>query len=190
VIAAPPVRREGLARELRWNDFEDLTAAYYLLYEERETQPDIGIGLFEHRPTLADEVTWFASLYRKVLLGDAVVAVGEVAGHAVGDCVIGRVGPTAESEQAHLGTLGILVHRDHRGHGLGRAMMARALNEARGKFEMVQLTVFVVNTRARRLYQEFGFRTVGRVPKILRRNGQYYDEELMVLDLSTASANR
>ena len=187
---AAPAGHDVRARELRWGDFEDLTEAYYLLYEERETNPDIGIHLFERRPTLADEVSWFASLYRRVLLGDAIVAVGERDGRAVGNCVIGRVGPTADSEQAHQGVLGILVHRDHRGQGVGRAMLARALNEARGKFEVVQLGVLTVNSRARRLYEEFGFRTVGHMPKFMRRAGRYYDDETMVLDLTAAAANR
>jgi RimJ/RimL family protein N-acetyltransferase len=175
-------RRDVRARELRWSDFDDLRETYYLLYDERETNAEIGIGLFEHRPTVADEVTWFANLYRKALTGDAVVAVGEVDGRAVGSCVISRVGANSDSEQAHFGTLGILVHRDHRGQGVGRAMLARALAESLPVFDLVQLTVLSVNVRARRLYEEFGFRAAGRIPRALRRRGGDLDEEIMMLD--------
>jgi RimJ/RimL family protein N-acetyltransferase len=186
----PPrtAERDVRARELRWSDFDALCELYLLLYEERTSQPDVGIILFGSQPSRADEVAWFSALYRRVLAGDAVAAVGERDGRAVGDCVVSRVGPSAESEQAHVGLLGILVHRDHRGHGVGRAMLARALDECRGKFELVELRVFSINTRARHLYEEFGFQFVGRLPRMIRRNGQYYDEDVMVLDLASRSA--
>lgn len=194
----PPIdhRKSGsshddfVIRELRWTDFPSLREVYYLLYEERETNPEIGITLFETRPTDDDEIVWFSGLYRRALSGESIVAVAERDGAVVGSCVVRPHGPHPTSETGHVGELGILVHRDHRGHGIGRALMASALAQSRTKFEIVVLSVFSVNVRARRLYEEFGFVYIGTRPRHVRRGGRYYDEDLMVLDFGRSGANR
>ncbi len=179
-----------VVRELRWTDFDPLRETYYLLYEERETNPVLGIHLFAERPSLADEVRWFAGLYERVLRGDAVVRVAEVDGRVVGNCVVGRIGATATAENGHLGLLGILVHRDFRGRGVGRALLRSTLEGCRGVFELVHLSVWVENPRARRLYEEFGFVPIGRVPAGNRRGNRYHDDDLMILDLRNGAPNR
>ena len=177
-------------RELRWSDFDPIRETYWLLYDERPQQPDLGITLFGTPPSLADEVEWFSQLYRKVLAGNAVVAVGELDGTYAGHCTVARVGPGPSSEAAHVGELGILVHRDRRGRGVGRAMMAHALAQSAGKFELVRLSVFSSNVRARKLYEEFGFEEVGTLPRAIRRGEVYFDEVLMVKRLVPPLANR
>lgn len=61
-------------------------------------------------------------------------------------------------------SLGLCVAAEHRGKGLGRALLRRALDEAvlRGKRE-VHLTVMAANERALRLYLSHGFEVVGEV---------------------------
>jgi RimJ/RimL family protein N-acetyltransferase len=170
-------------RELRWTDFDPLRETYYLLYEEREAFPDLGIALFAERPSYEDEVKWFAGLYQRVLAGDAIVRVAEVDGTVVGNCTVSREGPTRTSEVGHIGVLGILVHRDHRGRGVGDALMRATIAACRGTFEILYLTVFVANPRARALYERHGFVAKGRFPALVRRRGRYLDEDEMVLDL-------
>ncbi len=187
-MAAP--RSPVVARELRWTDFDPLREMYYLLYDERESNPVLGIHLFAEQPTLADEVRWFAGLYERVLRRDAVARVAEVDGRVVGNCVVGRIGASATAENGHLGLLGILVHRDYRGRGVGRALLRSTLEGCRGVFELVHLSVWVENPRARRLYEEFGFVPIGRFPAANRRGRQYHDDDLMILDLRDGAANR
>jgi ribosomal protein S18 acetylase RimI-like enzyme len=175
-------------RELRWSDFDPIRETYLLLYEERETFPDIGIHLFETRPSYADEVGWFADLYRRVIKGDAVVRVAELDGVVVGNCMVGRKGPSATSEIGHVGVLGILVHRDFRGRGAGDALMSATLAACRGVFELVELSVNVTNPRARALYERHGFVPFGRFPGSTKRRGRYVDADLMVLDLRPSAA--
>lgn len=177
-------------RDLRWTDFDGLRETYFLLYEERATHPDIGITLFRTQPSHEDEVAWFANLFRQVLSGESIVAVATRGGRAIGSCTIRRVGASPESEMAHVGELGILVHRDHRGAGVGRALLQDALHRCRGKFDVVRLSVFSVNRRARELYESFGFVFVGRIPRAVRRGETTYDEDLMVLDFGAPAANR
>ena len=177
-------------RELRWSDFDDLRESYYLLYEERQAGYPIGITLFAERPSYADEAAWFSTTYQKVLAGDMIASVAELDGHAVGNCMVGRVGPSASSESGHMGLLGIVVHRDYRGRGIGSALLRDALRQCRGKFEAVRLSVFSVNKGARRLYERFGFVLVGHLPRVVRRGTEYFDEDLMLLDLTRPEANR
>jgi RimJ/RimL family protein N-acetyltransferase len=173
-----------VVRELHWDDFQPLVTTYFELYDERERSGEIGIHLFDERPRPEDEVAWFAGLYQQVLRDEVVVAVAEVDGRAVGSCTIAPAGSRgARSEVSHVGVLGILVNRRYRGRGVGTALMIRALEEARSKFERVRLAVFATNTGAKRLYERLGFRTTGRYPGEVKRGDRYIDEELMDLDL-------
>jgi len=181
-------------RPLRWGDFDDLTNIYYRLYDERSEGYPIGLTLFETRPSHADEVRWFQGLFAASVDGGAIVIVAEVEGRVVGSCTIRAGAHGGASEQSHVGELGILVDRDHRGKGVGSALLERALSDARSKFELVYLSVFSVNEGARRLYERFGFAECGHLPKMVKRAGRYFDEERMVLDLAsvpaTSKANR
>jgi RimJ/RimL family protein N-acetyltransferase len=170
-----------VVRPLAWADYPDLVTTYYLCYDERDRGEPIGITLFTERPGPADEAQWFSGLYRRTLVGDAVVSVAEVDGHVVGSCTIGRVAPRADSEAGHVGELGILVHPAHRGHGLGSALLTDAIRRARQLFSVVRLSVFSTNVRARELYSRMGFQPAGRIPRAIRRGGTYIDEEIMVL---------
>jgi RimJ/RimL family protein N-acetyltransferase len=188
----PPARPKGhvTTRELRWSDFEPFRDTFYLLFDERESNPEIGITLFDRPPSLEDEVAWFSNLFRRAASGESIVVVGEHDGAVVGHCTVTRVGVAVNSENAHIGELGILVHRDHRGCGVGEALLREALRQSRAQFELVRLSVFSVNTRARRLYERHGFRYVGTRPGQVKRGSAYYDEDLMVLDLRASAANR
>jgi len=179
---APPAR--VVVRPVRKEDFDDLRATYFQLYDERDSGELIGITLFSTRPTLEDEAAWFDRMLHRVLDGEEIFLVAEAEGHAVGSCSIGRVGPSPTSEQAHVGELGILVRQGMRGQGVGTALLARALAEARSRFEVVYLTVFSKNEGAQRLYRRFGFSVCGHLPRAVKRRGEYFDEERMVLDLA------
>lgn len=175
-------------RPLQWRDFEDLAEGYLRAYDERDRGEPIWIHLFGERPSMAFETTWFASLYRKVLEDDAVALVGEVDGRAVGMCAVTRSGARKDSEVGHVGVLGISVHEGHRGHGIGEALMRATLEACRGRFEVIQLTVFSVNERAHQLYRRLGFEDTGTLRKGAKRGSTYYDVDYMGLDLTSWTA--
>ncbi|MGA8276421.1 MAG: GNAT family N-acetyltransferase [Thermoplasmata archaeon] len=172
-----------IVRGLLWNDFDPLTEMYFHLYQERAAGESIGISLFAERPSTADEVEWFANLYRKSLERQWFTAVAEEAGRAIGNCTIQPQTARADSELGHIGVLGVLVDHRFRGRGAGRAMMIRALEEARSRFEIVRLSVFADNVRAKELYRRLGFVPYGLLPRAIRRGDRYIDEEFMFLDL-------
>ena len=168
-------------RPVRAEDFDDLRETYYRLYDERDAGEPIGITLFGTRPSLEDEKAWLENALRRVDEGEVIFLVAEVGGHVVGSCTVGRLGPGAKSEQSHVGELGILVRQGMRGKGIGSALLRRALEEARSRFTVIYLSVFSINQGAQRLYQRFGFTHCGHLPRMVKRGGQYLDEERMVL---------
>jgi len=173
-------------RPLRWGDFDDLREIYFHLYDERAAGYPIGIHLYDRRPSLADESVWFQNHFRAASEGDEIFLVAERAEHVVGSCTIGPMGAGPRSEEGHVGQLGIIVHHEHRGVGVGTALLERSLAEARSKFELVYLSVFSVNQGAQKLYRRFGFVPCGHFPRIVKRGGEYFDEERMVLNFSAA----
>ena len=169
-------------RDLAWGDFEDLIQNYYSYYDELPENPTLGLLLFAQKPSRADETHWFARMYSEVERGTRVVSVAEVDGRAVGLAEVAQKGP--QDEQAHVGGLGIAIRREYRGQGVGHRLMENVLEKARHRFEIVELTVLSVNERARALYQKHGFRTIGTLPRALKRGDRFYDEVIMVLDFS------
>ncbi|MHA6484136.1 GNAT family N-acetyltransferase [Paenibacillus sp. strain BS8-2] len=80
---------------------------------------------------------------------------------------------------------GMYVSEEYREQGIGQSLMKELIRMVRGMDELEQLKLSVVTTndQAKRLYQSVGFETYGLERNALKYNGQYYDEELMVLQL-------
>jgi ribosomal protein S18 acetylase RimI-like enzyme len=98
-------------------------------------------------------------------------------GRVVGWCDIRR--EEAEA-MAHVGLLGMGVHVDYRGHGLGRKLLERCLEHApRLGLERVGLEVFAGNRPAVALYESMGFRHEGVRRHALKRAGRV--EDLVVM---------
>lgn len=169
-------------RDLAWTDFDAIVESYFALYDEVREFPDIGVLLFPRRPTMGHEAEWFAGLWRRIDEGASLAAVAVEDGKAVGLCHIDRHEAT---ESRHIGVLGILVAQPWRHRGLGRQLMGYVIEQARSRFELVELSVFVSNAPARALYASLGFRTWGIEPKGVLRGGRYTDVEHMTLDLTT-----
>ena len=89
----------------------------------------------------------------------------------------------------HRCELGIGIERAYRRQGLGRRLMATAIEFAAATkaLEWIDLKVFAHNTPARNLYQALGFVEVGAVRDRFRIGGQSIDDVLMTLDLATRS---
>ena len=100
--------------------------------------------------------------------------------------LVGMVGFYQESREKtrHRGTIwGMYIPSEEQGKGIGRALLGRALEFARGLpgLEQVELQVVTRNRRAKGLYASFGFATYGTEPRALYVDGEYLDEEHMVL---------
>jgi len=116
---------------------------------------------------------------RDSIAGGAPHFVALADGKVVGWC---DVAVRPRSTQRHSGVLGIGVIRDHRGKGIGRALMQAALTGARASgMRRIELTVRVDNEPAKRLYESFGFVTEGLCKRHMCIDGQFVDSWLMAL---------
>ncbi len=81
----------------------------------------------------------------------------------------------------HTASLGIMVHKDYQGKGIGTALLEKIIDLADNWLMLVrvELTVFVDNETAVRLYKTHGFQIEGTKKYMAIRNGKYADEYLM-----------
>lgn len=91
-----------------------------------------------------------------------------------------QVGP----KTGHKGSLwGMYVRAAARGQGVGKMLVEAVLAHARGRVELVQLSVVSDNETAQRLYRACGFVEYGHEVHALKFNGRHYDETLMAVAL-------
>lgn len=81
--------------------------------------------------------------------------------------------------------ISMYVAPEQRGRGIGKALVAEAIAQARTVpgLEQLLLAVVTTNTAARQLYRSLGFEVYGLEPRALKHGDQYWDEELMILRL-------
>jgi len=82
----------------------------------------------------------------------------------------------------HSGLLGMGIMQSFRGKGIGKKLMAAALNKAREKnLERIELEVFASNKVAIKLYERAGFVVEGVKEKSRKLDGVYEDSLCMAL---------
>lgn len=87
----------------------------------------------------------------------------------------------------HTASIGITVHRDWRGKGVGSAMMARVVEWATENpvIKRLELEVFTTNERAIHVYEKFGFQMEGCKRRAYYKEGIYLDAYMMALLLES-----
>ena len=111
-----------------------------------------------------------------------VYLVAEVEGVIVGEANF-RKGSHAKN--AHTGDLWIVVRKDHRGQGVGEALLRTGIDWARSVgIRKLKLRVFATNEGAQRLYRKLGFVEEGRLRDEVMIEGRLVDDVLMARWLS------
>lgn len=99
--------------------------------------------------------------------------------------IIGSVMADGKRRRAtrHRASVGLMVAREWRGKGIGRALMERVIAWAResGVITRLELEVLARNTSAVHLYEHLGFQREGLLRHALLRNGEYLDILTMAL---------
>jgi RimJ/RimL family protein N-acetyltransferase len=87
---------------------------------------------------------------------------------------------------------GVYVVAGYRGRSVGRRILEELIANAAGAPHIEQINIIstAVNARARDLYLSLGFKTWGLEPRSLLIDGQYYDDEHMVLLLTRDAPSR
>lgn len=96
--------------------------------------------------------------------------------------IVGRLSLTRDSHPSsqHVADLGLMVAREHRRHGAGRALLEAAVEWARASgVRKLELHVFPHNEAAIALYDSFGFEREGYRKMHYRRGNRYVDAILM-----------
>jgi putative acetyltransferase len=100
--------------------------------------------------------------------------------------VVGRLSIARDQHPAsrHVADVGLMVDAAHRRRGIGRALLAAAVDWARrAEIRKLELHVFPWNDAAIALYEDFGFVREGYRKAHYRRGDEYVDAILMALDL-------
>ncbi|MFN4201385.1 GNAT family N-acetyltransferase [Fervidobacterium gondwanense] len=97
--------------------------------------------------------------------------------------VVGFIGlhVNTNPRQGHSARLGIAVHKDYKGRGIGRALSNEILDLADNwsRLLRIKLVVFVDNERAIKLYESLGFQIEGIKKYAAVKEGKYADIYIM-----------
>lgn len=137
-----------------------ITDAVVLCHAERETARTP--GLLISRPSEFSCKSFEDKI--DVLTREGLYVVAERKGLVVGHALLE---PYRLEALAHVYSLTIVVHPNNRGQGVGQALMTALLEWARARPGLlkIELRVRETNSRARRLYEKFGFVEEGRLQK-------------------------
>ncbi len=100
-----------------------------------------------------------------------------------GGKVIGICGIDAKTRiEKHLGVFGISIAKEFRGEGIGSQLMQLVISEAEKnipQLEIIILGVFSNNDLAKKMYENFGFKEYGILPKGIKRDSGYSNHIFM-----------
>ncbi len=88
----------------------------------------------------------------------------------------------------HLGSYGIMIAKKFRGQGLGKLLTEIGIEEAKKNLtglEIIILDVFANNLKAIQMYEKFGFKEFGTLPKGTKLENEYVDDVLMYKNVSS-----
>lgn len=149
---------------------DDLSDLYEMI-----TDPRV-IGTLIHLPSMefSDEEAWL----KNKKPGSHRLAA-ELDGKVVGSAAVRQ---NLRARMTHSGRMGLLVHADYWGQGIGQRLMAAILDIADNWLNLlrVELEAFTDNPAAIHIYQKFGFEIEGtRRMAIFGGDGRFHDEHVM-----------
>jgi L-phenylalanine/L-methionine N-acetyltransferase len=105
--------------------------------------------------------------------------VGIIEGHIVGMVSVATF--PNRPRRRHAGAIGISVHEDWQGKGVGKELMRAIVDLADNWLNLtrLELEVYADNEAAIRLYERFGFEVEGRLRQHALRNGEFVDSIMM-----------
>ena len=117
-------------------------------------------------------------MWRKRLAEPSTGMVGLVA--CIDDQLVGHLNVHTSPDRPrrqHAGQIGMVVHDDFQGQGVGTALLQAALDLADNWLNLrrMELEVYVDNEPAVRLYTRAGFVIEGTLRQYVYRDGQYVD---------------
>lgn len=121
--------------------------------------------------------------YWRKRIGEAQDSVFTIVA-VVGDRIVGMMSVETfpnRPRRRHVGRIGISVHVEFQGKGVGTALMAAAMDLADNWLNLMrlELEVYADNAAAIHLYERFGFVYEGTLRQHAFRDGKYIDSNMM-----------
>jgi RimJ/RimL family protein N-acetyltransferase len=135
----------------------------------------------EYQKTKEEVRAWISAMLRN---DTELFLLAEHDGKIVGNIDF-HIGPRARLR--HTGSFGMSVAPEHRGRGVGRALLGSVIEWAHAtpQIERIELSVISNNSAAIALYKKFGFEEEGRRPRHFKyRDGSYAADVIMGLRLT------
>lgn len=131
----------------------------------------------EFHPSTQEEELWIQTFHAQP---SSLLLVAEV-----GSTIVGNIDLTAHPRLMlkHTAVVGMGVHPDWQGKGIGKQLLASALNWAddHTDLDILWLQVFGDNEKAIQLYYKSGFTETGRQPDFIRKpDGTCVDQVTMM----------
>jgi putative acetyltransferase len=154
----------------------------------RRAEPDDYLAVYEMfaAPELYEstmQLPYPSREYWRKRIGEAPESVFSLVA-VVGERVVGMLGLETfpnRPRRRHVGSIGISVHGEFQGKGVGTALMAAAVDLADNWLNLtrLELEVYADNKAAIHLYERFGFVYEGTLRQHAFRNGEYIDSNVM-----------
>ncbi len=129
------------------------------------------------RVTRKEEAKWLRDTINAMKTGKKIYIVAEINGRISGSGSVESMGGAG----SHVGILGIALREKYTNMGIGTRLIELLMNEAiKIGIEVIKLSHYENNKRARHVYEKLGFRHAGVIPKARKsRNGKYHGEAIM-----------
>jgi len=129
--------------------------------------------------TVEEEAAFLAS---ELVSSSSVTLVAKRDGKIIGNA---RFTGGLKERTKHRGDIGISVLKSEWGSGLGSRLLESLIDFAKNTahVEVITLEVRQDNTRARALYEKFGFKKTGVFEAFTKIDGKYIDFDMMILYL-------
>ena len=132
--------------------------------------------------SLKEEVTYLTEMLKKIKAKKAIKILAFCDKELIGISDINMQDKT----EKHLGLFGITIKKQWRDKGIGKKLMEVTIKEAKHKLtglKIIILSVFANNPKAIKMYQRFGFRKYGLLPKGAYLKDRYVDNINMYLPI-------
>ena len=158
----------------------------FLKLDTRELQSHINSLINEHAYILTnhpfnmkEEDAWQHARAAEIAAGDKMMVIARDGKHVAGICEIKR----GKDKERYNMNFSMSVDRRYRGHGIGKALMKRAISVGKKAWKPHKIFLFYEegNAPARQLYESLGFHETVRLQGYIYHYGKFIDRIMMEL---------